>query len=160
VGAPAEVISLDLSVVTDLQAETRETAAALRGSLGLLYRRIRQIKTAADLTLPESSALSRLRHSGPMTAAQLAKLEQVTQQSIGATIASLTERGLIGRTADPGDGRRMILSLTPAGLSTVEAKRTARSEQLVAGLSDGFTAAELRTLAAAAPLLERLAQKL
>lgn len=107
-------------IAADLSPE--QVAAEIRGTLAVLYRRIRQTKQIGDLTLPESSALSRLQHGGPTTAATLAKLEQISPQSIGATVASLEAKGLIQRSADPADGRRVILSLTSAGDATVEAR--------------------------------------
>jgi hypothetical protein len=39
-------------------------------------------------------------------------------------------------------------------------KRSARAHVIAAGLTDGFTDEELRTLAAAAPLIQRLAEKI
>jgi DNA-binding MarR family transcriptional regulator len=137
-----------------------ELAAALRLSIGLLLRRLRQIPTADELTLSESSALARLDRAGPATAAELARAEQISPQSMGATLGTLQERGLIAKAPDPEDGRRMILSITPAGLEVLRHRRTRRTEQLATALATGFTATELAQLAAAAPLLERLANSI
>ncbi len=136
-----------------------ELAAELRPVLGLLYRRIRQTKAAADLTLPESSALSRLDQHGPVTAAQLAKLEQISPQSIGTTLQSLDAKGLIARSSDPDDGRRVILSLTDVGHATVQSKRTARTEQLTRALA-ALSPADRSRLALALPVLEQLSAAL
>ena len=137
-----------------------DIAAALRVSVGMLLRRLRQVRPDDEITLPESSALARLDRTGPATPGALAKVEQISPQSMGATLAALEARGLIARQADPGDGRRVVLSVTEAGLELLRNKRGARTEQLAQALSAGFTAAELRQLAAAAPLLERLAQSI
>ena len=64
----------------------------------------------------------------------VAKREQISPQSMGATTAALEARGLIERTADPDDGRRQILSPTKAGLATVPGRRNARPEAMAAGL--------------------------
>ncbi len=136
-----------------------QVAGEIRGTLGALYRRIRQTKKLGDLTLPESSALSRLQHNGPTTAATLAKLEQISPQSIGATVASLEAKGLIERAADPGDGRRVILSLTSAGDATVRARRSAREQQFTRALS-ALSAEERAQLLQVMPVLERLADEL
>jgi DNA-binding MarR family transcriptional regulator len=64
------------------------------------------------------------------------------------------------RTPDPDDGRRVILSITDAGLGVLRDRRNARTEQLARALSSGFTADELDQLMAVAPLLERLAQSI
>jgi DNA-binding MarR family transcriptional regulator len=135
-----------------------EVAAALRVSIGLLLRRMRQVRPDGELSLPETSALARLDRSGPATSSTLARLEQISPQSMGATLAGLEARGLVRRHSDPDDGRRAVLSLTEAGEQVLQDKRSARVAQLARALSDGFTPAELRQLHAAAPLLERLAQ--
>ena len=137
-----------------------EIAAALRVSVGMLLRRLRQVRPDDELTLPESSALARLDRTGPATPGALAKVEQISPQSMGATLAGLETRGLVARRPDPADGRRVVLSVTEAGLRLLRDKRGARTGQLAQALSAGFTAAELRQLAAAAPLLERLAQSI
>ena len=142
------------------EPDVHDIAAALRVSVGMLLRRLRQVRPDDELTLPESSALARLDRTGPATPGALAKVEQISPQSMGATLAALEARGLIARQADPGDGRRVVLSVTEAGLELLRNKRGARTEQLAQALSAGFTAAELRQLAAAAPLLERLAQSI
>ncbi|HWE14340.1 MAG TPA: MarR family transcriptional regulator [Solirubrobacteraceae bacterium] len=141
------------------QPSPQDVANELRPVLGLLYRRIRQTRVAGDLTLPESSALGRLDHHGPMAAAQLATLEQISPQSIGATVQALEAKGLIRRAADPDDGRRVILSLTDAGRGRVHTKRTARTEQLTRALA-ALTAEERSRLLAALPVLEHLAGEL
>ncbi len=137
-----------------------QVAAALRVSIGLLVRRLRQIKVDGDLTLPETAALTRLDRGGPMTSSALARHEQISPQSIGATLAGLQARGLVERHTDPEDGRRVVVSMTGAGLEVLRSKRNERVRQLARALAADFTAAELATLAAAAPLLERLAQSI
>jgi DNA-binding MarR family transcriptional regulator len=135
-------------------------AADLRLSIGLLLRRLRQIPTGDELTLSESAALARLDRAGPATAAELARAEQISPQSMGATLGALQERGLIAKAPDPKDGRRIILTLTEAGLEVLRHRRNRRTEELARALSDGFTKTELEQLAAATPLLERLANSI
>jgi DNA-binding MarR family transcriptional regulator len=143
--------------------ETRDVdkiAAALRLSIGLLLRRLRQVKAEGELTLPETSALARLERGGPTTASALAKLEQISPQSMGATLAGLEARELVRRSSDPEDGRRIVLSVSKAGSQVLGDRRNAMVERLAAALSSGFTPAELDQLMEAAPLLERLAQSI
>ncbi len=97
------------------EPDITELAAALRVSIGLLLRRMRQVRPDGELSLPETSALTRLDRSGPATPGALARLEQISPQSMGATLAALEARGLVARQADPADGRRAVLSLTEAG---------------------------------------------
>lgn len=137
-----------------------QVAAALHTSIGLLLRRIRQAQVDGELTLPESSALTRLDRGGPTTPGALARVEQISPQSMGATLAALETRGLVERCADPEDGRRVVISLSDAGRQAVRNRRNARTEQLAQALSTGFTQAELEQLMAVSPLLERLAESI
>jgi DNA-binding MarR family transcriptional regulator len=150
--APAPMSSPDTSV--------DQIAAALRVSIGLLVRKLRQVPVEGGLTLPETSALARLDRGGPTTPGELAKQEQISPQSMGATLAALEARGLIERRPDPGDGRRAVMSITDAGLELLGSRRNAKVQQLSRALAAQFTPAELEQLAAAAPLLERLGQSL
>jgi DNA-binding MarR family transcriptional regulator len=143
-----------------VEQEAEEVAAALYLSVGLFKRRLRQVPAEGELSLPESSALRRLERGGPATVTALAKAEQISVQSMGATLSALEARGLVDRHPDPADGRRSVMSVTEAGLAALSDKRNARIAQLAQVLASGFTAAELRQLRAAAPLIERLAENL
>jgi DNA-binding MarR family transcriptional regulator len=142
------------------KAETDQLAAALRLNIGLIVRRLRQIKVKGELTMPESSALARLERGGPMTAADLAKLEQISPQSIGATLAGLQRRGMIARSSDPEDGRRILMSVTKAGLQALGDRRNETVAHLAAALRDGFTETEIQQLVGLVALLERLGQQI
>jgi len=144
----------------DQDADVEQVAGALQVAVGLLRRQLRQTQADGELTVPETAALARLDRGGPATASALARLEQISPQSMGATLAALEARGLLQRRPDPADGRRVVLSVTDGGLQVLRDRRSARTEQLARALSAGFTRAELRQLMAAAPLIERLAQNL
>jgi DNA-binding MarR family transcriptional regulator len=126
-----------------------------------LARRLRQIRHAEDEpTFPERAALTRLEGYGPATSADLARAEQITPQSMGVTLAALESRGLVQRSRDPGDGRRIIYSLTEAGAEWKRSRRGQRAELLARALADHFTGEEIDQLRAAAPLIERLASSI
>jgi DNA-binding MarR family transcriptional regulator len=141
----------------DLDAE--QVAGALFVSIGLLRRRLRQQRVTGGLTFPETAALARLERGGPATSAELARQEQIRPQSMGATLGGLESRGLIERGTDPADARRVVLTITDAGLRVLRERRDARVEQLAHGLA-GFSRAELKQLMTATPLIERLAHSL
>jgi len=149
----------DGTIVRDPLVE--EVAGALHASVRLLVQRLRQSPAVeGDLSSAETSAMARLDRVGAASPSELAKLERISPQSMGATVASLEERGLVVRAADPGDGRRVVLSLTESGTALLQRRRSARSEALSQALSAGFTKAELNRLLAAAPLIERLAHSI
>ena len=97
--------------------DVMEVAAALRVSIGLLLRRMRQVRPDGELSLPEMSALARLDRTGPATSGTLAKLEQISPQSMGATLAGLEARGLVAAASGPR-GR-------PAGRAVADRGRAA-----------------------------------
>jgi DNA-binding MarR family transcriptional regulator len=138
----------------------RETASRLRVAIGAVKRRIRETSAAGELSIPQLTALSRLDRLGAMTTAELARREQISPQSMGATIAGLEKLGLVARNADAADGRLSILGLTPEGLTAVRSGRNAVVDRIVAVLDESFTDEETGILAAAAPLIERLADLL
>jgi DNA-binding MarR family transcriptional regulator len=142
----------------DQDLDVRDVAATLRVTIGLLLRRMRQVQVAGGVTVPETSALARLDRCGPATSSTLARLEQISPQSMGATLSSLEGRRLIERHPDAQDGRRVVLSLTEAGHKVLRDKRDARTEMLAQALADRFTPDEIGQLVAVVPLLERLAQ--
>jgi DNA-binding MarR family transcriptional regulator len=150
------------------EPDVEQVAAALQLSIRLLRRQLRQSQRDGDmqsqrdgdLTLPETSALALLDRGGPTTPGALAKVEQISPQSMGATLGALEARGLVERQADPADGRRVVMSITAAGTAALRVRRTARTQQLAQALSAGFTSLELQQLMTAAPLIERLAHNL
>ena len=145
-------------MLTDQEVE--EVAAALYLSVGLFKRRLRQLSAPGELSLPESSALRKLERGGPATVTALAKAEQISAQSMGATLGTLEARGMVKRQSDPADGRRAVMSVTESGLSALSDKRNARIAQLTQALAAGFTPEEMGQLMAAAPLIERLAESI
>ncbi|HEX7661283.1 MAG TPA: MarR family transcriptional regulator [Pseudonocardiaceae bacterium] len=142
------------------ELDVDEIARTLMVGISLASRRMRQLRLNDEVTPPEISALARLDRGGPTTSSALAKQEQISPQSMGATLAGLEARGLVARHPDPDDGRRVILSLTDAGRNVLRNRRTAKVETLAKALSGGFSETELARLKVAAPLIERLAQRI
>jgi DNA-binding MarR family transcriptional regulator len=142
------------------QPEVRVIAARLRIGLSAFNRRIQEAGIGGDLSAPQLTALSRIDRFGPLTTAELARREQITPQAMGATIASLEQRGLVARSADATDGRRSILSLTPQGRHVLHSGRSAVADKIAAALAGSFTPGEIAVLDAAAPLIERLSDLL
>ena len=138
-----------------------EVAEALQESLRLFLRRLRQVQVDdEDLTMPQRTALSRLDRGGPATSAALARQEQISAQSMWATLSALEDNGLIERKPDPNDGRSVVMSVTDAGREVLRSRRNAKTEQMARALADDFTRAEIDQLKAAAPLIARLAKRI
>ncbi|GAA3559987.1 MarR family transcriptional regulator [Amycolatopsis ultiminotia] len=136
-----------------------ESAGWLRGVVGQLHRRLRQVDNAGILTPSQSAVLNRLQREGPATQGELAAAEHVRQQSMAATLAVLDSLGYLNRTRDPADGRRTVLALSDLGAKTVAGISQHREEWLTGALVAELTAEELETVRRALPLLQRVAQR-
>ncbi|MEV4598301.1 MarR family transcriptional regulator [Amycolatopsis sp. NPDC049253] len=137
-----------------------EAAADLRVALGRLVRRMRQGYVAGEATLSESSVLSRLDRDGPSTPGYLAEQERVKPQAMGVTLAGLVERGLVSRSPDAADGRRVLMSVTATGRKLLTDRRSLSTQRVAQALAAGFSAEERHRLLEVIPLLERLADEL
>jgi DNA-binding MarR family transcriptional regulator len=141
-------------------AAIHETATRLRVGIGAFRRRSHETLATGDLTLPQLTALSRLDRLGQATTADLARREQITPQAMGATIAGLEQAGMVVRQPDAADGRRSILTLTPAGTTAIRSGRSAIVARVAAVMAESFTPEEIATLDDAGRLLQRLAELL
>jgi DNA-binding MarR family transcriptional regulator len=141
-----------------------KTARDLRVAVGRIGRRLRELYATAptdgEVTFTEVSLLSRLRREGPMSPGELALAEHVTAQAVGSVLGVMHRKGLIGRSPDPTDGRKVIVTLTDAGEHAFEHRAEEVSEHLANVLGRAFTPSERAQLSAAVPLLERLADRL
>ncbi|GLY54139.1 MarR family transcriptional regulator [Lentzea sp. NBRC 102530] len=132
----------------------------LRVLVGRLRRRLQDESSVDDLTAPQASALARLLLLGePSTASQLAGAERVKPQSMAKTLTALHEQGLIQRAADPSDGRRQLITLTPDGRAAAQGARATRIEWLTDALTQALSESERQVIAEALTLLERVVEE-
>lgn len=100
------------------------------------------------------SVLAKLS-KGAKTPGELARIEEVSAPSMTRTVNGLVEQGLVARSADPDDGRRQHLELTPSGRDMIERTRASRDDWMVQRLQ-GLSADELRVLREATDILQRV----
>lgn len=139
--------------------EIESTAAALQIAVGRLVRRLRQTHVPGELTLTEASVLARLDRDGPATPGALATGERVKPQAMGTTLQGLEQRALVSRAPDPGDGRRVVMTITGEGRRLLTDRRTLKTHALAEAIGR-LGEDERRALAEAARLLDRLAEQL
>ncbi|MEA5103449.1 MarR family transcriptional regulator [Pantoea sp. S18] len=140
-------------------SDLNSAAALLRSINGKLARRLRESAPPGDLTWPQVLVLGYLVREGAMTVTELATLEGVRTQSMGATVASLQTLGMVQGTADPQDGRKTRYQPTDACLKLIAANRAQRDDWLLNSIATQLNAQEQHTLLAAIPLLQRLADQ-
>src|SRR6201997_2482909 len=73
-----------------------------------------------NLTPTQWAALAKLNETGPCSQNQLGRLTAMDVATIKGVIDRLTARGLTETSADPEDGRRLLVSLTRAGQQLAE----------------------------------------
>jgi DNA-binding MarR family transcriptional regulator len=132
--------------------------AELTHALGLLVRRVRGAAAPHELSLTESAVMKRLATEGPATTADLARAESVRPQSMGATIASLEEMGMVERKPHLTDGRQVHIALTIKGAAVRKSAREAKRSWLAQAIEQ-LEPEERETLFKTSEILKRLAQK-
>ena len=127
-------------------------------ALGLLVRRARAATASHELSWTETAVMARLARDGPATTADLARAEGVKPQSMGTTIASLEEMGMVQRTPHPTDGRQVHIELTARGVDVRKSRRDAKEMWLVQAIGQ-LDEQDRETLFAAGRIIERLVAK-
>jgi DNA-binding MarR family transcriptional regulator len=142
------------SVTTLAPVDATALAARLRLGVTRLARRLRQ-EAEAGVTPSMLSALSSAERQGSLTMRHLCHVEQVQPPTMTRIVAALVEAGLVVREPDPTDGRVAWVRVTPDGRRLLERSRR-RKEAYLAKALRSLEPQELRTLEAAAEILERL----
>jgi DNA-binding MarR family transcriptional regulator len=129
----------------------------LTQAIGLLLRRMRAAAAGHELSLTESAVLARLDKGGPATTADLARAEGMRPQSMGTTVASLEEMGLVERKPHPTDGRQVNIMLTVKGAAVRKSAKDAKRTWLAETIAQ-LDKQEQETLFAAGEIIKRLAE--
>ena len=96
---------------------------------------------------------------GPRRITELAAEERLSQPGITLLVNRLEDRGWVQRTANPRDGRAVLVSLTAAGTKALGALRAEYRVMLheeMSALDDG----QVDTLACAIEILDQLIERL
>ncbi|WP_405747461.1 MarR family transcriptional regulator [Streptomyces sp. NBC_01525] len=138
----------------DLAALAMDLDFAMR----LLRGRIRAESgvDAEGLSRPQLTALYRVVREGPITTSELAALEYMRPQSMAQTLAGLEKAGLVQRSPDPTDGRRILLSGTEPGSELVTDLLGLHARWLSAAIAEELAPEEQEELAGAVKLIGRL----
>ncbi|ROQ39399.1 DNA-binding MarR family transcriptional regulator [Frondihabitans sp. PhB188] len=132
------------------------TANAVRVAVGVFHRRVRD-ELEDGVSPSQTVVLSRLDRNGPESIVDLARRERVTPQAMGSTVASLEARGLLDRTPDPNDGRRVLVSPTPEGHRLIRSRQDAVTTRVADALAEHFEPTDIEQIRLAARMIEQLA---
>ena len=143
-------------------SRARPPAAPLAVRLAVAIKRLRaRFREAAwagvELPIAHVAVIKRLRDEGPTTASGLAAAEHVTHQAITQTLTALKRRGLVRSKADPTDGRKSVISVTPAGNRLFQSAIASRDAWLARAIESVVSPRERGALQGSIELLERLA---
>lgn len=133
-----------------------ETAAALRNTASRLARRLRAESGQAEYSSSQVAVITQLLESGPATTSGLARAHEMRPQSMSAIIAGLEEAGIVGRRADPDDGRALQVFITEDGERSILESRAIKQAWLIRTMSERLTADEHDVLRRAADLIDRM----
>ena len=117
-----------------LEVEGPDETYKLQEQVGFLLRRANQRHVAifasriTDLTPPQFAALATLGDAGECSQNQLGQMVAMDAATIKGVIDRLKGRGLVALSEDPGDKRRLVVSLTPAGRDTLQTLMAAAKE--------------------------------
>ena len=112
---------------------------------------------STGIPISQLAVLGRIIGEGPTTAAALAAGEHVTQQAIAQSLATLKERRLVEKQADPSDGRKSLVTATTAGRELMDGITASRDEWLTQAIDAAVRPEERPLLTEAIGLLERIA---
>lgn len=119
-----------MSYVCDVNEGDVRLAGDLSLAVVRLARQLRFRRVESTVTLSQLSALATLAKEGAMTPGALAVRERVRPPSMTRVIGSLTDLGLVERTAHPADGRQVLVAVSPSGADLVDSERRASQEWL------------------------------
>jgi DNA-binding MarR family transcriptional regulator len=125
--------------------------------LGRALRESRGLRDSArrGLAAEQRSALAVVAFMGPIPIGDLAQAERVGAPAMTKTVKILEATGLVRREADSGDGRRVRVRATAAGIRMVRAGRDERVAKIRKAIGT-LTSADRVRLAAALDVLERV----
>lgn len=89
---------------------------------------------SADLSVPQFRALRFIQSNSASSVSLLAEHLGITLPSVSKLVDGLVKQGLVCRQEFPGDRRRLVLVLTPAGDAIVNAARSAARMSLTQAL--------------------------
>lgn len=137
--------------------DIHELAVELRPVLTRLIRKMRKLAPADDLLSQSERAVLVLLHlHGELLAAELAVMEKMTPQSMGQLLNRLDKFDFLAKRQSPDDKRKILISLSEAGVRRIQKVQEDRNEWLSRAIGQTCNAAEQRQLRDIVGVLNKL----
>jgi DNA-binding MarR family transcriptional regulator len=136
-----------------------EDAVRLRRVIGRLARQFNAAATDEGLTPSQASVLSVVAARGPISLAELSRVENINPTMLSRVIGFLDRRSLVRREADPADLRAANVAITSGGLR-VQTRIMRQRGDMIATSVGALSAADAARIVNALSALEALAEEL
>ncbi len=140
-------------------ADSRSLATELGEVIARLNTRLRRDIIDSGVSVARARTLATLEREGPRRLSDLAVFEQVAQPTMSVLVARLEADALVSRSGDEADGRTVVVSITPAGRSSLGRIRERRAASLQRALGQ-LSATDLEAIAAALPAITQLTENM
>ncbi|MFD7007945.1 MULTISPECIES: MarR family winged helix-turn-helix transcriptional regulator [Rhodococcus] len=129
------------------------TAQVLREALRPIWR---QLTAGRSISVGKIGVLAYLSKHGQTSASTLAAAEKISPQAIATAVRELESLGLVARTPDEQDRRRIWIELTDAGRERLAQERSKGLDWLEHAIAERLTDEEKKTLDSVVPILRKL----
>ncbi|WNV89711.1 MarR family transcriptional regulator [Umezawaea sp. Da 62-37] len=129
------------------------TAEELRAAVGDFVRRV---LVHHSLPQGQAAALGYLERTGPLSIAELARLEQVKHQSMARTVGLLKDQELVDVQAAETDRRQVVVTITEAGAKRIADVRHLRASNIARTLAEDLDDEEREIVGRIPEILRKL----
>ncbi|WP_163508795.1 MarR family winged helix-turn-helix transcriptional regulator [Fodinicola acaciae] len=137
-------------------AVDQDVAGRLRIAISRISHRLRLQAQSDDMTPTRLSALAIVAKNGPLRLGDLAARLGTSAPTMSRIVDWLLQQGLVDRWPDPDDQRAGLIGMADRGTAWLDEIRTRNTGYLAEKLAI-LSERELAALAAAVPVLERIA---
>ena len=130
-----------------------DLAEELRAAIGDFVRRAR---VRDEMPPGQAAVLGHLGRSGPLSIADLARLERVKHQSMARTVGLLADQGLVTLGRHDADRRQVVVTLTTSGGDALASARHARAAGIARAIREDLDDPERETIRRIPEVLRKL----
>jgi DNA-binding MarR family transcriptional regulator len=145
--------------IVQTQDATDLSPARLRTAVARMARWLRPTAAAGSLTATEVDMLMVAERRGPARMSDFATFCGLNPTMLSRLVPRLEATGLLARRPDPADKRAWLVEATEQATALLARVRSERNDVLSRFLDD-LEPAERQAVAAATPVLEKLAERL